>query len=108
MTGEDVLFYFNIVHGGSGGILAAAHVRTDRFVKIYNLVQKNDHQGALGVWNQLSRFIPLLFKEPNPAPIKYILAKKQLIRSAEVRQPLAPISEGLRNTFDRLIAENAL
>jgi len=108
LTGEDVLFYFNVVHGGDGGILASAHLRTDRFLRIFELVRQNDHQEALKAWNAISGFIPLLFKEPNPAPIKYILQKKGLIKSAEVRQPLAPISDGLKNTFDRLIAEQAI
>jgi 4-hydroxy-tetrahydrodipicolinate synthase len=108
MTGEDVLFFFYIVNGGSGGVLAAAHLQTERFLLIHDLVKKNDHQQALKEWNKLSKIIPLLFKEPNPAPVKYILAKKGLIKSEEVRLPLALISEGLQRTFDQLIDQGEI
>ncbi|MGA2640324.1 MAG: 4-hydroxy-tetrahydrodipicolinate synthase [Spirochaetia bacterium] len=108
LTGEDILFYFNIVGGGSGGILAAAHLQTERFMRIYDLVQKNEHRQALQEWNCISKVIPLLFKEPNPAPVKYVLSRKGLIRSEEVRLPLAPISEGLKRVFDKLIDEGTI
>lgn len=108
LTGEDILFYFNIVNGGSGGILAAAHLQTECFMKTCQLVQQNDHRAALQEWNRISRVIPLLFKEPNPAPVKYVLARKGLIRSEEVRLPLAPISEGLKKTFDTLIDDGTI
>jgi 4-hydroxy-tetrahydrodipicolinate synthase len=45
----------------------------------------------------------MLFREPNPGPIKYILARKGLIASGEVRLPLAPISVALKTTLDQLI-----
>jgi 4-hydroxy-tetrahydrodipicolinate synthase len=108
MTGEDVLFFFNLVSGGSGGILAAAHLQTESFVGIAERVRNNDHCAALKEWNRISRFIPLLFREPNPAPVKYVLAKKGLIGSDEVRLPLAGISEGLKKAFDALIQEGAI
>ena len=107
-TGEDILFYANLVHGGSGGILASAHLRTADFLRICELVSRNDHRQALQVWNGLARFIPLLFREPNPAPLKYVLARKGLIRSEEVRPPLAPISQGLKAALDALISQGAI
>ncbi len=108
LTGEDTLFYFNIVNGGSGGILAAAHLRTECFTKTRQLVQQNDHHKALQEWNRISKIIPLLFKEPNPAPVKYVLAKKGLIRSEEVRLPLVSVSDGLKKTFDKLIDDGTV
>lgn len=47
-------------------------------------------------------------REPNPAPIKYVLAKKGLITSPELRLPMSPISEGLRNALDTLLADGKL
>jgi hypothetical protein len=52
MTGEDIFFYFNIVSGGSGGILASAHIQTERFLKVYDSVRRNDIGHALADWNQ--------------------------------------------------------
>jgi 4-hydroxy-tetrahydrodipicolinate synthase len=108
LTGEDIFFYFNVVSGGDGGILASAHLQTERFLRVWDSVQRGDLKSALGEWNVLTKIIPLMFREPNPAPIKYMLAKKGIIDSPEVRLPLAPISEQLRATIDKLIAEQVL
>jgi 4-hydroxy-tetrahydrodipicolinate synthase len=102
-TGEDMLFYFNIVSGGNGGIMASAHLQTEGFIRVWESVQDLDLKTALIEWHKLTRIIPLLFTEPNPAPIKYVLAKKGLIPSPELRPPLSAISDKLKREFDRLI-----
>ncbi len=71
LTGEDILFYLNLALGGDGGILAASHLETEKFVSIMDSIDKNDQRTALATWKTIEKFIPLLFKEPNPAPIKY-------------------------------------
>lgn len=96
LTGEDLLFYLTLTLGGQGGILASAHLKTDMFVDIFKKMQENNSEAALQVWKQLYPFIPLLFKEPNPAPIKYCLKEQGLINSHELRLPLTQISEELK------------
>jgi 4-hydroxy-tetrahydrodipicolinate synthase len=96
LTGEDALLYTTLTLGGAGGILASAHLATEVFVDVYKLIQANNHQAALEKWRTLSEFIPLLFGEPNPAPIKYCLQQQGLIRSLEIRLPLTEISDGLK------------
>jgi 4-hydroxy-tetrahydrodipicolinate synthase len=103
LTGEDILFYFNVVSGGNGGIMASAHLQTDRFVRVWDCVQKNDLQTALSEWNELTKMIPLLFKEPSPAPIKYILARKGLIESAELRPPMTGVTEAFKSVLDNFL-----
>lgn len=103
LTGEDALFYTTLLLGGAGGILASSHIKTEAFVDIYNKVQANDHKTALELWKPLAKFIPLLFDEPNPAPIKYYLNKIGLISSSEVRLPLVEISDTLKTKLDALI-----
>lgn len=103
LTGEDALFYTTLLLGGDGGILASSHIKTEAFVDIYNKVQANDHKTALELWKPLAKFIPLLFDEPNPAPIKYYLNKIGLISSSEVRLPLIEISDALKTKLDALI-----
>ncbi|MBN2510779.1 MAG: 4-hydroxy-tetrahydrodipicolinate synthase [Spirochaetales bacterium] len=103
MTGEDVFYFANLCHGGAGGVLAAAHVDTEKYLRVYELIQANDVLGARAVWKELSVHIPLFFKEPNPAPIKYLLYKKGLIRSPEVRGPLSGISDGLKERLNLLV-----
>lgn len=103
MVGEDILLYNSLLLGANGGILASSHLKTERFIDMYNKIQNNDHKAALIVWKQLSKLIPMLFEEPNPAPIKYCLNKVELITSDEVRLPLVKISDHLKNKLNSII-----
>ena len=97
LTGEDILFYTNVVNGGEGGILAASHLCTEVFLDVFQMVKENDHQSALQRWQEINMMIPLLFKEPNPSPIKYCLQRLNLIQSNETRLPLTEISNTLKS-----------
>ncbi|MCB2298573.1 4-hydroxy-tetrahydrodipicolinate synthase [Clostridium tagluense] len=103
LTGEDALFYSTLSLGGDGGILASAHINTEGFIKVYNEVTSNDSKAALETWKKLYEFIPMLFQEPNPAPLKYCLRKMGLIDSSEVRLPLVEITEDLQKKLDVII-----
>ena len=103
LTGEDAFFYTMLAHGGDGGILASAHVETATFLSVYERMVANDHQGALKAWSRLAPMVPLLFKEPNPVPIKHCLWRQGLIASAECRLPLTRVSDALAKDLDRLI-----
>lgn len=103
LTGEDAFFYTSIVNGADGGIMASAHLRTKEFIQVYNDVKNNNHKKALETWKDLYEFIPLLFKEPNPTPLKYCLERKGIIDSAEVRLPLMPITKELEMKLDKIM-----
>lgn len=103
MVGEDILLYNSLLLGASGGILASSHLKTESFINMYNKIQNNDYKAALEIWKQLSKLIPMLFEEPNPAPIKYCLSKLGLIDSDEVRLPLVKISDNLKNKLNGII-----
>jgi len=107
LTGDDLLLFTNLANGGDGGILASAHLQTDQFVAVYDLMQANDHHGALKIWQNLADFIPLLFAESNPAPLKYCLEQTGLIAASEVRLPLMPVSEILRKELDERFVTRA-
>lgn len=104
LTGEDILFYTTLLLGGQGGIMASSHLYTEQFVDVYNKIKENNHEEALKIWKKLYGIIPLLFKEPNPAPIKYCLEKQGLIASSEVRLPLTQISDALKAKLDQKLA----
>lgn len=106
LTGEDALFYVTLALGGHGGILASAHIDTAKFVEVYNRMQNKDQTGAFEIWKELYEFVPLLFKEPNPTPIKYILNQLGLINSPEVRLPLVQISDSLKEKLNPYIQKN--
>lgn len=103
LTGEDILFYLTLTMGGQGGILASSHISTEKFIEVYKNVKENNIDKAFQIWKELYNFIPLLFKEPNPAPIKYCLHSMGLIDSPEVRLPLTQISENLKEKLDLYI-----
>jgi 4-hydroxy-tetrahydrodipicolinate synthase len=100
LTGEDALFFTTLALGGSGGILAAAHVETEKFLRVYEFMKENQHHEAREAWKTLAEIILLLFIEPNPAPIKYLLEKCGLIESSELRLPLVGITEDLKAKLD--------
>ena len=104
LTGEDAYFYTLLAHGGDGGILASAHLGTADFLAVYRRMATNDHHGAHAVWSRLEPLIPLLFREPNPMPIKHCLWRQGLIRSAECRLPLTRVSDALGFELDRVVS----
>ena len=105
MTGDDAVFYTMLAHGADGGILASAHVATERFVAIHARMMANDHQAARGTWSGLEPLVPLLFKEANPMPIKHCLWRQGLIASPECRLPLTTISAALADELDRALKD---
>jgi 4-hydroxy-tetrahydrodipicolinate synthase len=107
LAGDDHLFFPSVALGGAGGILAAAHVQTEAFVQVFNRLRSGEHHAALAQWNQLSSWIPLLFSEPNPAPVKVWLADQGLVRSSECRLPLTPVSDQLVEELRRQLPSDA-
>jgi 4-hydroxy-tetrahydrodipicolinate synthase len=103
VTGEDNYYYTMLAHGADGGILAAAHVETRAFVAIYELMLANDHRAAHRIWSGLEATVPLLFREANPMPLKYVLWRQGLIRSPECRLPLTRVSEALAGELDETL-----
>ena len=100
LTGEDALFFALLASGADGGILASAHLATERFVEIARLIAANDHQGARALWMPLASIIPKLFQEANPMPVKHCLWRQGLIASPECRLPLGTISAALARELD--------
>jgi 4-hydroxy-tetrahydrodipicolinate synthase len=104
LTGEDALYFTMLANGADGGILAASHILTDRFVEVGRRFADNDVAGARAVWAPLAEITPLLFAEANPMPIKHLLWRQGLIASPECRLPLTRISDGLGRRLDAAFA----
>lgn len=107
LTGEDALYFTMMANGGDGGILAASHLMTERFVEVGRRFAANDVAGARAAWEPLAPSVPLLFAEANPMPIKYLLWRQGLIASPECRLPLTKISDGLARKLDSFFVERA-
>jgi len=94
MTGEDLQLLSTLALGGSGAILASAHVRTDLFVRIADLMRAGDLAQAREVFYRLLPMIRLMFHEPNPGPLKAALAMMGCMRN-ELRAPMQNASPAL-------------
>ena len=105
LTGDDASLYTMLAHGADGGILASAHIATERFVAIHARMSANDHQAGRATWSGLEPLMPLLFREANPMPIKHCLWRQGLIASPECRLPLTTISAALADELDRALKD---
>lgn len=105
LTGEDALYFTMMANGADGGVLAASHLVTERFVEVGRRFAANDVAGARRLWAPLAELVPLLFGEANPMPIKHCLWRQGLIASPECRLPLTRVSDALAGRLDGLLAE---
>lgn len=103
LTGEDAFYHTALSEGADGAILASAHVETARFIAIRDAFRRGDRPAADAAWQALEGLAPLLFAEPNPAPIKHWLWRTGLIDSPEMRLPMTPASAPLAARLDGAI-----
>jgi 4-hydroxy-tetrahydrodipicolinate synthase len=103
LCGEDLLFYEALLSGASGGMLASANIRTKEFVNVYNQFRSGNHEAANASFDRLLPLIRLLFKESNPAPLKWLLAQQGRITSDFLRLPMMQISELLQDELQHYI-----
>ena len=95
LTGEDEQIFTTLCLGGSGAISAAAHLRTADFAAVVSLLREGDLLAGRALFHQLLPWIRAAFSEPNPAPVKAMLAMQGLIAD-ELRAPLLRCSDALR------------
>ena len=80
--------------GAHGGILASAHLATDRFAELVRAWQAGDAGRARALGHQLTGLALALFAEPNPTVLKGVLHAQGRIPTAAVRLPLLPAGGG--------------
>ncbi|NIK71163.1 MULTISPECIES: 4-hydroxy-tetrahydrodipicolinate synthase [unclassified Paenibacillus] len=100
LCGEDIYFHAMLCCGAAGGMLASASVRTTAFAEVYEQLMKGQLEASRQSFGALLPLIRLLFQEPNPAPLKYLLARQGIIASDHIRLPLTPVSEKLRQQLN--------
>lgn len=103
LSGEDHQVFSTVAEGGAGAIAASGHVQTKRFVQVLRLLADNRLAEARAEWQPLQPLIEMLFAEPNPGPLKALLAHGGAMRD-ELQSPMTRASEGLR---ERLVALDA-
>ncbi|MFD9124576.1 dihydrodipicolinate synthase family protein [Kitasatospora sp. NPDC059571] len=90
MAGDDVFLSPLLAMGASGGILASAHLATDRFAELADAWRKGDAERARPLGHRLARLSAAVFAEPNPTLVKAVLHALGRIPTADVRLPLLP------------------
>lgn len=94
LAGEDALIFSTLEQGGCGAISAAAHLHTRRIVKVMELIKTGDKDQAQALWAPLQPLIEAVFAEPNPGPLKALLASQGLLEN-ELRSPMTCASDSL-------------
>jgi 4-hydroxy-tetrahydrodipicolinate synthase len=105
LCGTDEALDDCLHHGGTGGILASAHVCADLLVAFQDLLRAEHDVDARNLFASLLPVLRLLFAAPNPSAIKAMLAFDHSI-SDETRMPIsrasAQLVERLSTARDRL------
>lgn len=104
LAGEDINILSTLCLGGSGAIAASAHLRPERFVALYRALAAGRLDEGRRIFHALAPLIQALFAEPNPAPVKAMLAAQGLIRD-ELRMPMTRASSALRERLEALAAQ---
>ena len=74
--------------GGKGVVSVASHVVGNEIFNLINHVLNDEIESAEQLQTQLSPFFGLLFEEPSPGPVKYLLTETW----EDVGSPLMPIT----------------
>jgi 4-hydroxy-tetrahydrodipicolinate synthase len=90
LAGDDLYVSPMLALGAAGGILASAHLATQRFVALAAAWASGDLCGARDLGHQLARLSAAVFAEPNPSVLKGALHALGRIPTPDVRLPLLP------------------
>ena len=104
LVGDDIQMFSTLAQGGHGAIAASAHVHTDKFVSLLRQIGNAEWKAAQAQWIELFPLIHNLFAEPNPAPVKALLADCGEIEGG-LRAPMQPVSPALADTLKRLASQ---
>jgi 4-hydroxy-tetrahydrodipicolinate synthase len=87
LAGNDDELFDQLARGAAGGIVASAHLATAQFVALHRLINGHQLDAARALWHRLAPLTRALFAEPNPAPLKAVLAAQGWLQDA-LRAPL--------------------
>ncbi len=101
LAGEDIQMFATIAQGGVGAIAAAAHLQTRQFVNLVARLRAGEWSTARDLWPALVPWIEAAFAEPNPGPVKAMLAQSGMIAN-ELRPPMTRCSAPLATRMSHL------
>jgi 4-hydroxy-tetrahydrodipicolinate synthase len=89
LSGDDNQNFVALCLGAHGTIAASAHIAPELHVRMYRLIREGALHGARRLAVALQPIIRDLFAEPNPAPLKALLAQQEWC-SNTLRLPFLP------------------
>lgn len=107
LAGDDAQMFTTLAAGGGGAIAASAHWQAPQFVKLLELLQAGDLPRARSLWQALAPWVNACFAEPNPAPLKAVLAHAGWMRN-ELRAPMMAASKALEQRLQALVDTAAI
>ncbi|KVK83799.1 4-hydroxy-tetrahydrodipicolinate synthase [Burkholderia sp. MSMB1498] len=94
LSGDDSQNFAALCAGAHGAITSAAHVLPAWHVRVHALLREGKLDDARRIAVALQPLIADLFAEPNPAPVKALLAAQGWCDN-ELRLPFLPVSDAL-------------
>ncbi|HTL40413.1 MAG TPA: 4-hydroxy-tetrahydrodipicolinate synthase [Pseudolysinimonas sp.] len=95
-SGIELLCLPLLALGGAGFLSATSNIAPAAHARMFELWESGDQQAAREIHYGLHPLVDLLFVETNPAPGKWVLEQRGLVRSGYVRPPLiTPTDAGL-------------
>lgn len=91
LSGDDPTFLSFLKQGGHGIISVMSNLIPSAAVAWQKLMSQKKFEEALVDFEKYKNLIQLMYVEANPIPIKWMLYKQGLLRSAEMRLPLAEL-----------------
>jgi 4-hydroxy-tetrahydrodipicolinate synthase len=98
-AGDDNLALGFAAYGTSGVVSVLSNIVPDLVALMQNHLEQGDFVAARTINTRLDALQRALFIEPNPVPVKYVLAQMGLI-SPDVRLPLVELSAASKKTLD--------
>lgn len=106
-SGIELLCLPLLALGGTGFVSATANIAPGATKKMYQAFRDGRLEDALDIHYGLHPLVDLIFVETNPAPVKWVLAERGLIRSGHVRPPLIGPTDPGKEKIRALLAEGA-
>ena len=99
ISGDDDLALKSVTSGGDGVISVIGQAFPQMFSKMIDDGLNNNISSAESINNELCNIISLIFKENNPAGVKFVLSKLNLCNDV-LRLPLMSVSKELRSQIN--------
>ncbi|GLQ18198.1 4-hydroxy-tetrahydrodipicolinate synthase [Maritalea porphyrae] len=107
LSGEDISALGYNAHGGQGCISVTSNIAPRLCNEMQEASLAGDFAKALSIQDKLAPLHTALFKDPNPVPVKYVASRLGLCE-ADVRLPLAPISDSTKAAVDAALEHAGL